>query len=77
VFAPAIEKPADLVVPTISMYEMFKRVLQQRDHPVSPQGSEPSKTTVAGRRCARAEAATFDAPDEHAVTQLKLSEASL
>lgn len=32
---------------------------------------------VAGRRRARAEAATFDAPDEHAVTQLKLSEASL
>ncbi len=32
---------------------------------------------VAGRRRARAETATFDAPDEHAVTQLKLSEASL
>lgn len=31
-FAPAIEKPADLVVPTISVYEVFKRVLQQRDH---------------------------------------------
>jgi len=31
-FAPAIEKPADLVVPTISLYEVFKRVLQQRDH---------------------------------------------
>ena len=31
-FAPAIEKPAGLVVPTISVYEVFKRVLQQRDH---------------------------------------------
>lgn len=31
-FAPAIEKPADLVVPTLSVYEVFKRVLLQRDH---------------------------------------------
>ena len=31
-FARAIEKPADLVVPTISLYEVFKRVLQRRDH---------------------------------------------
>lgn len=31
-FAAAIERPADLVVPTISVYEVFKRVLQQRDH---------------------------------------------
>lgn len=31
-FTPAIEKPPDLVVPTISLYEVFKRVLQQRDH---------------------------------------------
>jgi predicted nucleic acid-binding protein len=30
-FAPAIEHPADLIVPTVSMYEVFKRVLQQRD----------------------------------------------
>lgn len=30
VFAKAIEKPADLVVPTVSLYEVFKRVLQQR-----------------------------------------------
>lgn len=35
-FTAAIEKPADLVVPTISLYEVFKRVLQQRDH-VTPQ----------------------------------------
>jgi len=29
-FAHAIEKPADLVVPTVSLYEVFKRMLQQR-----------------------------------------------
>ena len=30
-FASAIEKPADLVVSTINVYEVFRRVLQQRD----------------------------------------------
>jgi len=30
-FAPAIERTADLVVPTLSIFEVFKRVLQQRD----------------------------------------------
>ena len=30
-FAPAIENTAELVVPSISIYEVFKRVLQQRD----------------------------------------------
>lgn len=29
-FAKAIEAGADLIVPTISLYEVFKRVLQQR-----------------------------------------------
>ncbi len=29
-FAPAIEVAADLVVPAISVYEVFKRILQQR-----------------------------------------------
>jgi predicted nucleic acid-binding protein len=29
-FAPAIEATSDLVVPTISLYEVFKRILQQR-----------------------------------------------
>lgn len=29
-FAPAIENLEDLLVPTISLYEVFKRVLQQR-----------------------------------------------
>ncbi len=30
-FAPAIELPSELVVPTLSLFEVFKRVLQQRD----------------------------------------------
>ncbi|WP_019024018.1 MULTISPECIES: type II toxin-antitoxin system VapC family toxin [unclassified Thioalkalivibrio] len=30
VFADAIETTAELIVPTISLYEVFKRVLQQR-----------------------------------------------
>lgn len=30
-FAPAIENTEELVVPSISIYEVFKRVLQQRD----------------------------------------------
>lgn len=30
-FAPAVENLADLVVPSISICEVFKRVLQQRD----------------------------------------------
>ena len=30
-FAPAIEKTTDLVVPSLTLYEVFKRILQQRD----------------------------------------------
>ena len=30
-FAGAVEATAELLVPTISLYEVFKRVLQQRD----------------------------------------------
>jgi predicted nucleic acid-binding protein len=30
-FAPAIERTADLVVPTLALFEVFKRVLLQRD----------------------------------------------
>lgn len=29
-FAPAIEKTSDLIIPTLSLYEVFKRVLQQK-----------------------------------------------
>jgi toxin FitB len=30
-FAPAIEKTSELLVPSLSLYAVFKRVLQQRD----------------------------------------------
>jgi predicted nucleic acid-binding protein len=30
-FTPAIENTVELIVPSISIYEVFKRVLQQRD----------------------------------------------
>jgi predicted nucleic acid-binding protein len=30
-FAPAIERTADLLVPTLSVFEVFRRVMQQRD----------------------------------------------
>jgi predicted nucleic acid-binding protein len=30
-FAPALERPTSLLVPSISLLEVFKRVLQQRD----------------------------------------------
>lgn len=30
-FAPAIEKTADLLVPSLTLYEVFKRIRQQRD----------------------------------------------
>jgi predicted nucleic acid-binding protein len=31
-FAPAIERSRDLLVPTIVVFEVYKRVRQQRDH---------------------------------------------
>ena len=30
-FAPAVQKPHELIVPTISIYEVFKKVLSQRN----------------------------------------------
>ncbi len=30
-FAPAIEKTAELLVPSLTLYEVFKRIMQQRD----------------------------------------------
>ncbi len=30
-FAPVIENPAELIVPIVTIYEVFKRILQQRD----------------------------------------------
>lgn len=39
-FAPAIEATAELVVPTLSLYEVFRRLLQQR-------GEAPALQAVA------------------------------
>ena len=36
-FAPAIERTAELVVPTLSIFEVFKRVLGQRDESLALQ----------------------------------------
>lgn len=32
-FARAIEEPSRLIVPSLSLFEVFKRILQQRDEP--------------------------------------------
>jgi toxin FitB len=37
-FAPAIEQTDQLIVPAICLYEVFKRVLQQRDEHAALQG---------------------------------------
>ena len=36
-FAPAIENVAELVVPSLSVYEVFKRILQQRSEDLALQ----------------------------------------
>ena len=36
-FAPAVEATAELLVPTLSIYEVFKRVLVQRDESLALQ----------------------------------------
>jgi len=36
-FAPAIERTAELVVPTLTIFEVFKRVLGQRDESLALQ----------------------------------------
>jgi predicted nucleic acid-binding protein len=36
-FAEALEKSKDLLVPALCIYEVFKRVLQQRDEPAAIQ----------------------------------------
>ena len=36
-FAPAVEATADLIVPTLSIFEVFKRVLGQRDESLALQ----------------------------------------
>ena len=39
-FAPAIEEPSNLIVPTLSLFEVFKRILSQR-------GEAPALQAVA------------------------------
>jgi len=38
-FAPAIEDPSELVVPSLSLFEVFKRVLHQRGEPAALQAA--------------------------------------
>jgi predicted nucleic acid-binding protein len=64
-FAPALESPAELVVPTISVYEVFKRVLQQRGDSdalqaiaLMQQGSVVDLTPSLALEAARTSAAT-------------------
>lgn len=45
-FARAIWKPAGLIVPTVSLYEVFKRVLRQRDE---TRGLRAAAVTQQGR----------------------------
>lgn len=45
-FAPAIEKTSDLIVPTIVVFEVYKRVCQQRDRHAA---LEATATLRAGR----------------------------
>ena len=42
-FAPVNERPKGLVVPTLSLYEVFKRVLQQRDEGAALNAVAPRK----------------------------------
>ena len=52
-FAPAIEDPSKLIVPTLSLFEVFKRVLQQR-------GEAPA--LQAWRSCTREGSSTWTQP---------------
>ena len=72
-FAPAIEDTANLVVPSISIYEVFKRILQQRSESDALQaivymqdGSVIDlNTTIA---LAAAKISAFTAPTDGAVS---------
>ncbi len=43
-FAPAIEDAGNLIVPTVCIYEVFKRVLQQRDEDAALQAMAQMRT---------------------------------
>ena len=52
-FAPAVENTAELIVPSISVYEVFKRVLQQRGENEALQAiavMTQGRISVAGRK---------------------------
>lgn len=51
-FAAPIEATETLVVPTICVYEVYERVLQQRDEPLALQavGAAPEGLTCGSRR---------------------------
>ena len=62
-FASAVEAPGELVVPTVSIYEVFKRVFQQRGEgdalqaiALMEQGSVADLTTSIALDAARASA---------------------
>jgi predicted nucleic acid-binding protein len=64
VFADAVEATGELVVPTVSVYEVFKRVLQQRGEgdalqavALMQQGSVAELTTPIALEAARTSAA--------------------
>ncbi len=63
-FAPAIEKTTDLIVPTLSLYEVFKRVLKQR-------GENDALHAVAAMQQGRA--VDLDAPIALAAGRLSLA----
>ena len=73
-FAPAIEAISDLVVPTISVYEVFTRILQQRRNPFGRRPRRTAKISTLLRipmadsmilATARAYGATTWTQDEH------------
>ena len=45
-FASAIEKTADLIVPTLSLFEVFKRILQQRTETEALQAREAGPAII-------------------------------
>ncbi len=83
-FAAPIERPAELLVPTLSLYEAFKRLLQQRGEQVALQAvSAMQQATVVpldaaialraarvslGRRLAIADSVMLATAEEHEAT---------
>lgn len=54
-FAPALEDPSQLIVPSISIYEVFRRILQQRSESEALEAIAPmSQGRVVGFDAAQA-----------------------